>query len=69
MTDKHLMTDKFNPFKEQHSKGHISIDNPPTISAEDDLGIQISEDGRVWICVNGISFLRFTPTTRHDKKR
>ncbi len=26
-----------------------------------DLGIQIAADGRVWICIDGIAFLRFSP--------
>jgi len=31
---------------------------------EENLGIQIAEDGRIWICINGISFLRFKPTIK-----
>ena len=30
-----------------------------------DFGIQIAEDGRVWICINGIAFIRFTPTNKY----
>jgi hypothetical protein len=26
-----------------------------------DFGIQIARDGRVWLCINGIAFLRFSP--------
>lgn len=26
-----------------------------------DFGIQIATDGRVWVCINGIAFLRFKP--------
>ena len=26
-----------------------------------DIGVQIAEDGRIWICINGIAFLRFSP--------
>lgn len=26
-----------------------------------DLGVQVAADGRVWICINGIAFLRFSP--------
>ena len=29
---------------------------------EGDLGIRIAEDGRVWICINGVSFIRFKPS-------
>jgi hypothetical protein len=25
------------------------------------FGIQVAADGRVWVCVNGITFLRFKP--------
>lgn len=34
---------------------------PDKLLKDDDLGIQISEDGRVWICINGKAFLRFHP--------
>lgn len=52
---------KFKFYKERHSIGFISIENIPTIKAESDLGIQIAEDGRVWICIDGVSFMRFKP--------
>lgn len=26
-----------------------------------DFGVQIAQDGRVWICINGLAFLRFSP--------
>ncbi len=26
-----------------------------------DFGIQVAKDGRVWICLNGRSFIRFKP--------
>jgi hypothetical protein len=26
-----------------------------------DLGVHIADDGRVWVCINGIAFLRFSP--------
>lgn len=48
--------------KETHKKGLITIENPPgQLSLVDDFGIQIAKDGRVWICINGIAFLRFKP--------
>ena len=34
---------------------------------EGDLGIQVAKDGRVWVCINGIAFLRFKPTTTEIK--
>jgi len=42
------------------SQGMITLD----VTMENvtgDLGIQIAEDGRVWICINGQSHLRFRP--------
>lgn len=53
----------FNIYKEQHSQGNISIENiPPSKIINGDLGIQISADGRVWICIDGVAFVRFKPT-------
>jgi len=57
----------FKEMAETHSQGIISLENIPYdlkskgISIGD-LGIQISKDGKVWICINGIAFLRFKPT-------
>lgn len=28
------------------------------------FGVQVHEDGRVWVCVNGQTFLRFKPHER-----
>ena len=56
--------------KETHMSGMISIENKDTVLNKEnefgqmiigDLGIQIATDGRIWICINGISFLRFKP--------
>jgi hypothetical protein len=63
--------------KEQHEThrfGSISIENVPAeLRGGDpgekddyrvmqaDFGIQIAKDGRVWVCINGIAFLRFSP--------
>jgi len=33
-----------------------------------DFGIQIAEDGRVWICIDGVSFLRFKPIIKIEKE-
>ena len=47
-----------------HQQGSISMEVNPfgtSQSLQGDLGIQISEDGRVWICINGEAFLRFRP--------
>ena len=35
-----------------------------SVFPKEDIGIQIAEDGRIWICINGVSFLRFKPTIK-----
>lgn len=58
--------------KEKHQTGIISIENlsvnigeiqkhQETKIIEGDFGIQIAPDGRVWICLNGVAFIRFKP--------
>jgi hypothetical protein len=57
--------------KEFHQTGNITVgDNIPkgaepalksAFSMHGDLGIQVAKDGRVWICINGLAFLRFSP--------
>ncbi len=51
--------------KETHQQGMISIENLEMILKQDtqncDVGIQISHDGRIWLCVNGVAFVRFKP--------
>lgn len=54
------------PYPETHQYGVLMIENAEQIVTLNaimpcDFGVQIAEDGRVWICVNGISFLRFSP--------
>ena len=47
---------------ETHIRGLMSIENiPEKIGEECDFGIQVAKDGRVWICVDGIAFIRFKP--------
>ncbi len=46
---------------ETHVKGFLTVEHILNIQSEVDLGIQIAEDGRIWICVDGQAFLRFTP--------
>ncbi len=50
-------------YKEQHSQGHLSIekDIPKGLHKNCDIGIQISNDGKIWICIDGIAFIRFYP--------
>ena len=52
---------KFNDMKETHSKGFISIESiPKGTMLNNDLGIMM-ENGKVWICIDGVAFLRFKP--------
>jgi len=32
-----------------------------SVAFKGDFGIQIAKDGRVWVCINGLAFLRFSP--------
>jgi len=56
---------------EFHQKGTLSIENLEEILSrapssrtilEVDVGLMVSKDGRIWVCVDGIAFLRFKPT-------
>jgi hypothetical protein len=52
---------------ETHRQGHLSIENLDVIMSmgfnlqQCDVGLQVARDGRIWVCVNGIAFLRFKP--------
>lgn len=54
---------------EFHQQGIISIENIPDelvglvkrLQMLGDFGVQVAADGRVWICINGIAFIRFSP--------
>lgn len=53
--------------KETHQQGTISIENLELHLAnhkaktwKGDFGIHIASDGRIWICLDGIAFLRFS---------
>ena len=62
---------KVKRYKETHMDGTILLEGsalsyrqtPQMIQG--DFGIEIAEDGRIWICVNGVSFLRFSPTGKY----
>ena len=56
-------------YPETHQQGSISMEANPfgtSQSLQGDLGIQISEDGRVWVCINGEAFLRFRPKRKGE---
>lgn len=65
------MNKKIKEYPETHQQGVISIENEfPTGSIKGDIGIQIAGDGRIWVCINGIAFIRFKPliSTSKDKE-
>ncbi len=53
--------EKFRELKETHQTGLITKENDFVFPIEGDFGMQVAKDGRVWICINGIAFLRFKP--------
>lgn len=66
-------------YPETNQKGVISIENLPeefglrstpmgTPHMEGAFGIQIAEDGRIWVNVDGVAFLRFKPLPGREKK-
>jgi len=62
-----MAKDEIKLFKEYeltYSQGVISLEKTNEY-IKGDLGIQISPDGKVWICIDGAAFLRFTPNRRH----
>lgn len=54
---------------ETHETGFVEIHNLEMIEGMDltsaDFGLQVSRDGRVWVCVNGVALIRFKP----DRKK
>lgn len=60
---------KIKPYEETHMDGIIHLENNPFIEGQygikGDFGIQVAEDGRAWVCIDGIAFLRFMPSDRY----
>jgi streptogramin lyase len=55
-------------YPETHQQGIISVEQKMEMGTkEGDFGIQIAEDGRVWICVDGVALVRFKPYRREEK--
>lgn len=58
-------------YPETHEVGNVVLHNIEEIQEmlrdrqSNDFGVQIANDGRVWICVNGIALIRFKP----DRKK
>lgn len=56
---------------ETHQYGRMTLENansPIGIARflaeghyEGDLGLQVAADGRIWLCINGVAFMRFSP--------
>ena len=56
-------------YDETHFQGRISFEkNISTGIIEGDIGVQISKDGRIWICVDGQALIRFMPESRYKRK-
>ena len=55
------MKKRVKAYPETHQQGFLSVEKPLRFSLDCDFGIQIADDGRVWICVDGRAFLRFKP--------
>lgn len=57
---------------ETHQTGSLLIENVPEVLAMDgtncDVGLQTSADGRIWLCVNGVAFVRFSPLRTPKQK-
>jgi hypothetical protein len=52
-------------YPENHQSGSLEILNReflPESLQNVDFGLQVSRDGRVWVCIDGIAFLRFKPS-------
>lgn len=56
------MVDEYPPL---YQEGHLFVENEDLIKRLDltdcQIGVQVARDGRVWICVNGLAYLRFKP--------
>lgn len=58
-------------YPEVHQQGNLGICNHTEVfdqleaaaleGGQVDVGLQVAADGRIWVCVNGIAFLRFKP--------
>ena len=59
---------KLKEVRETHIQGHLSVEADIKSLLDCDFGIQISIDGRVWICIDGQAFIRFKPLKKRWKK-
>lgn len=55
-------------YPEFHQTGFLLVEATIDKSIKDcDFGIQIADDGRVWVCIDGVAFLRFKPNSVNNK--
>ena len=46
----------------QTQEGYLSVEQElPANTKKCVLGVQISKDGRIWVCIDGVAFIRFRP--------
>ncbi len=54
-------------FGPQYAEGQLSVENQAQIDQIDlqhcTVGVQVSFDGRIWLCVNGVAWIRFKPSS------
>jgi hypothetical protein len=61
-------SDEIEDYPVLHQSGMLSVETPMKNGNHfGDVGVQIAKDGRIWICFDGCSFIRFKPLT--DKQR
>lgn len=56
-------------YPEMHQRGYLSVDSAIISKMDCDFGIQIAKDGRVWICIDGVAFIRFKPIQKLNKRK
>ena len=56
---------KHKPYNETHFQGVITFEQNLKVGLhEGDIGVQIAEDGRIWICIDGVALIRFKPSIK-----
>lgn len=72
---KKVILREFELAQSESVKGSIMLGNLDTLIGTDypkfeqkyiqdaSIGLRVSEDGRIWLCINGVSFLRFKPNS------
>lgn len=53
--------------KEFHQQGFLSVEEPFPSMVDCDFGLQVANDGRVWVCINSQAFIRFKPACKNKK--